>query len=296
MSSRGGSELVVRLLHSERARRALVLSLLALTWPVVAHAQPDEADVTPTVTPHASPANPPPANPPPANPPPASPPAANPRAANPPAAYPPAGYPPAGYPPPGYPPPGYPPPGAYPGWGAPPAPRWVYVDLKSDEPRVRIDRVIGSEHVPACYAPCRKMLDTGSVYVIGGDGVRTTSQFVLPDDRNAVTLDVQAGSSGRFAGGIILLAAGVAVGYLGLLVWEAGQISGIDSSSNSSNSTVRTGETMVLIGLPAAVLGLYLTITTHTTVTSSTGSTFTLDAPSRSHRPWIALTPRGLEF
>ena len=56
---------------------------------------------------------------------------------------------------------------------------------------------------------------------------------------------------------------------------------------------------MVLIGLPAAILGLYLTVSTHTSVTSSTGSTFTQEtpaAPRSRHRPWIALTPRGLEF
>ena len=52
-----------------------------------------------------------------------------------------------------------------------------------------------------------------------------------------------------------------------------------------------------MIGIPAALIGLYLTITTHTSVTSSTGSTFTQDdAAARASRPWIALTPRGLEF
>jgi hypothetical protein len=212
----------------------------------------------------------------------------------PPAGYPPPGYPPAGYPPPGYPPAGYPPPGAYPVWGAPPPPRWVLVELNSDDPRVRIDRVIGNNRVPACYAPCGKMLDTGSVYVIGGDGVRATSQFVLPDDRDKVTLDVQAGSSARMAGGIILMGGGIASAYLGFLVWELGKISEFDSTS--SNNGTRTGATMMLIGIPAAVLGLYLTITTHTTVNSSTGSTFTQEMTRPRKRPWIAFTARGLEF
>ena len=207
---------------------------------------------------------------------------------------PPPGYPPPVYPPPGYPPPGYP--GAYPGWGPPP-PRWVFVDLNSDDPRARIDRVVGGNRIPACYAPCRKMLDTASVYVIEGDGVRATSQFALPDDRDKVTLDVKAGSSARFAGGIILLAGGVAVAYLGSVVWELGKIGSIDGGAN--NNAVHTGVTMMLIGLPAAILGLYLTVSTHTSVTSSTGSTFTQEvprAPRPGHRPWIALTPRGLEF
>ena len=213
--------------------------------------------------------------------------------------YPPTGYPPPAYPPAGYPPPGYPPPGAYPGWAAPPPPRWVFVEVNSDDPRVRIDRVIGNNRVPACYAPCRKVLDTGSVYVIEGDGVRATSQFVLPDDRDKVTLDVQAGSTARMAGGIILVGAGVASTYLGFLIWEVGKFSEFEASS-SSNSGVRTGETMMLIGIPAALLGLYLTISTHTTVNSSTGSTFTQDTPHPRKRSWLALTPRltpfGLEF
>jgi len=269
-----GSAVVARLRVSARARRASALALLALVWPLAAHAQPAEnsspapaaetappttTPVAPTVRPYA---------------------------------------PPAGYPPPGYPPPGYPP---YPAWGAPPPPRWVLVELNSDDPRVRIDRVIGNSRVPVCYAPCGKMLDTGSVYVIEGDGVRATSQFVLPDDRDKVTLDVQAGSSARVAGGVILLGAGAASAYLGFLVWELGKISEFGSTtSSSSNDRVRTGAVMMLIGIPAAVVGLILTITTHTTVNSSTGSTFTQETTHPGKRPWIAftphLTPFGLEF
>ena len=272
----GGADVVVRLQHSARARRAGFLSLLAFVWPMAARAQPaaDEpapatgtaptmVPVPPTVTPYAPPQGEPA----------------------------PSGYPPRGYPPPGY-------PGAYPGWGAPP-PRWVFVDVRTDDPHVRIDRVVGNNRIPACYAPCRKMLDTGSVYVIAGDGVRTTSQFMLPDDRDKVSLDVQAGSTSRLAGGVILLGGGVAVAYLGFYVWELGKLGSIDSSSSNSSSAVHTGETMMLIGLPAIILGLYLTISARTSVTSSTGSTFTQEvprAPRSGHRPWIALTPRGLEF
>jgi hypothetical protein len=280
----GGSDLGARSQGFARARRAGVLALLALAWPLAAHAQSAAAPTAPTPAPAAAAATAQPAAP--------VAPEVRPYAVP---ASPPAGYPPPAYPLPGYPPPGYPPPGPYPGWGAPPPPRWVLVELNSDDPRARIDRVIGTNRVPACYAPCRKMLDTGSVYVIGGDGVRATSQFVLPDDRDKVTLDVKAGSSAQFAGGIILVGAGVAAAYLGFLVWELGKLSEIDSSS-SSNNGVRTGETMMLVGVPAAILGLYLTVTTHTTVNSSTGATFTQETPRPRHRPWLALTARGLEF
>lgn len=256
-----------------------MLSLLALAWPLAARAQPAGDEPAPATgqAPTMVPIAPTPYAPPPGSPAPSG--------------YPPPAYPPAGYPPPGYPPPGYP------GWGAPP-PRWVFVDVKTDDPHVRIERVVGNGRIPVCYAPCRKMLDTGSVYVIAGDGVRTTSQFVLPDDRDKVLLDVQAGSSARLAGGAILLGVGVAVSYLGLLVWDASKLS-VESSSPSPTNSAHTGETMMLIGLPAVVLGLYLTIGSHTSVTSSTGSTFTQEvprAPRSGHRPWIALTPRGLEF
>jgi hypothetical protein len=278
----GGSDLGARSQGFARARRAGVLALLALAWPLAAHAQSAAAPTAPTPAPAAAAATAQPAAP--------VAPEVRPYAVP---ASPPAGYPPPAYPLPGYPPPGYPPP--YPGWGAPPPPRWVLVELNSDDPRARIDRVIGTNRVPACYAPCRKMLDTGSVYVIGGDGVRATSQFVLPDDRDKVTLDVKAGSSAQFAGGIILVGAGVAAAYLGFLVWELGKLSEIDSSS-SSNNGVRTGETMMLVGVPAAILGLYLTVTTHTAVNSSTGATFTQETPRPRHRPWLALTARGLEF
>jgi hypothetical protein len=71
-------------------------------------------------------------------------------------------------------------------------------------------------------------------------------------------------------------------------------------TTSSSNNGGRTGAAMMLIGIPAAVLGLVLTITTHTTVNSSTGSTFTQETTRPRKRPWIAftphLTPFGLEF
>src|SRR4029077_1973154 len=89
----------------------------------------------------------------------------------------------------------YAPPGgyAYPGappqaWGSPygvPGGRLVYVELRSDDPRTRIDRVVGGARVPACFAPCQKMLETNSLYVIEGDGICATSQFMLLGDRGA---------------------------------------------------------------------------------------------------------------
>ena len=126
--------------------------------------------------------------------------------------------------------------------------------------------------------------------------MRSTSKFQLPDDRNSVVLDVQAGSTARLAGGAILFGAGLLTAYIGLLAWEAGAVSNISpGSSTSADRATRVGETLVIIGLPATLLGIYLAVTTHTTVTSSSGATFTRETPTRRW-PRLALTPRGLEF
>ena len=212
-----------------------------------------------------------------------------------------------GYPYPGAPPPGggYPYPGAPPpGWGPPygGGGRLVYVELTSDDPRTRIDRVVGGARVPACFAPCQKMLETNTLYVIEGDGIRSTSQFMLPDDRPSVRLDVQAGPTSRLAGGVVLMGLGIATLYIGAVVWEFGAVQNASANSFGSSTDTRDnsravsiGKTMVIIGIPAALVGLYLAVTTRTSVNSSTGATFTRAPPPRRRLP-IALTPRGLEF
>jgi hypothetical protein len=186
-----------------------------------------------------------------------------------------------------------------PGYG----PRWVRVVMNADDPRTRLDRVIGNATVPVCFAPCDKMLESNSLYIIQGDGVRATSRFMLPDDRESVTLDVQAGSTARVAGGAILLGAGLLSAYIGALVWSAGSIgnspefSGTTTTTRPNDSAVSVGRTMVVVGLGGAAVGLYLAMSSHTTVNSSTGSTFTRDTTRRPRAwPLLALTPHGLEF
>jgi hypothetical protein len=186
--------------------------------------------------------------------------------------------------------------------GAPSGTGGVLVELHTDDPNTRIDRVVGNATTPVCFAPCRKRLDRNNLYVIEGDGLRSTSQFLLPDDHDQVTLDVHAGSSARLAGGVVLMIGGGIVSYIGLLVWEVGTLShGLASYSNgdtrNSRSVADTGLVMMAIGIPATILGIYFAATTHTSVVSSSGATFTQDSPPPSRkRPLFALTPRGLEF
>lgn len=252
-----------------RVALALALMLTALAWATAARAQPADP---PSRQPPPAPGAPPPA---------------------------PAGGLPWGTP--------YAPPPGAPGsaeWGAaaapPPqlgmGPRWVYVELRSDDPRTRIDRVLEGTVIPVCFAPCRKMLDTNSLYVIEGEGVRATSKFVLPDDRDSVALDVQAGSTTRLAAGAILMGAGLVTAYIGALAWEASTLSNSFDGMAMANRSASVGETMVIVGVVGAVVGLSLALSTHTTVTSSTGSTFTRDDSAPRRSPLLALTARGLAF
>jgi hypothetical protein len=170
----------------------------------------------------------------------------------------------------------------------------IQVDVRADEPGVRLDRVQGQGISTAvCVAPCSKLVPRNNLYVIDGEGIRTTSQFLLPDDRNQVTLNVKAGSSARHGGGAVLLVAGLVIGYVGLMGLAATE-SGTGSQSDQG-ATIGGG--LLIGGLAAAIGGLYLVMTSSTTVTSSTGATFSKNdqVPARAGSS-VALTPRGLTF
>jgi hypothetical protein len=194
-------------------------------------------------------------------------------------------------------------------WGdpsAPPAPgnggRWVHVQMHSDDPRTRIDKVMGpGASIPVCFSPCDKMLDTSSTYIIQGEGIRATSRFMLPDDRDSVRLDVQSGSTSRVAGGAVLMGAGLITAYAGLFVLAATAVSNTASDLGTTTGQPQhhspvLGEVMILGGLAAGVVGLYLVASTHTTVSSSSGATFTRDTGAPRKWPRLALTPNGLVF
>jgi hypothetical protein len=177
----------------------------------------------------------------------------------------------------------------------------VFVEIKTSSRLVRIERVIApGTNYTVCVSPCRQVLPRNSVYVITGDGVRTTSQFVLPDDRDRVVLNVDPGSTGQAVGGGVLMGVGGITAYLGLIAAAASGLqfdSGTGSPGSTSNNTHNlktTGEVMIVGGLIAGVAGLYLLIDSKTKVTSSTGSQFS-EGPSHK-RGRFAFTTRGVEF
>lgn len=175
----------------------------------------------------------------------------------------------------------------------------VFVEVKSASRPVRLDRVISpGMTVPVCVSPCRQVLPRNSVYVITGDGVRTTSQFVLPDDRNRVVLDVKPGSSGNVVFGAVAAGAGLVSMYVGLVFVAASEFKEASYSYNERERDTGPGKTvggvMLVGGLLAGIVGLYYLLSTKTEVTSSTGAHFSeTPAPKRSR---LALTARGLAF
>lgn len=177
----------------------------------------------------------------------------------------------------------------------------IQVDLKADEPGVRLDRVQGAgAAATVCVAPCSRLVPRNNLYVIDGDGIRATSQFLLPDDRNQVTLDVKAGSSARHGGGAALMVGGLIVGYVGMITLELGLTSEAVSDGTTrdrSDKAATVGGVLLAAGVAAAIGGLYLMMTSNTKVTSSTGSKFSEDEHPRPRaKSSVALTPRGLTF
>jgi hypothetical protein len=94
----------------------------------------------------------------------------------------------------------------------------VFVDLRSEDPRVRLDRVLERKMTePVCLTPCGRALDRRDIYVIAGDGMPRTWRFALPADRKQVTLRVRPGSNTQAVVGAALAVMGslaVGVGYL----------------------------------------------------------------------------------
>jgi hypothetical protein len=177
----------------------------------------------------------------------------------------------------------------------PPAPPpGVFVEVRADDPRVRIDRVmLDGVPVPVCAAPCRQVLDRSSAYLLQGDGVVATSPFLLPDGSNQVVLDVHAGSRTKRMLGVALLVVGAGVTLVGF----GGVSLGGTFRGERGRREERNGLIMMGIGIPVAIVGWVLFRSARTSVVSSSGATFSDRGPRpRAPLPRLALTADGLSF
>jgi hypothetical protein len=170
----------------------------------------------------------------------------------------------------------------------------VYVEIKSASRPVRIDRVMAQGMtVPVCLSPCRQVLPRDGVYIITGDGVRSTSPFVLPIDRDQLVLEVTPGLSataavgiGATGGGLLSLFVGFGMALKDVVSW--------DGNAADPDKSPTKAELMMMGGLVVALFGVGLILASKTRVTSSTGAQFTETPPPKPSR--FALTARGLEF
>jgi hypothetical protein len=178
-------------------------------------------------------------------------------------------------------------------------PGGVEVQLHTDAPDVRIDRIVDGVAVPACVAPCGRVLPRDGVYVIDGPGVPRTQPFTLSASSGArTTLDVRAGSNLRHQVGVGAIAVG-GVAFLGGAAALA--VVGFHDLATLGEDVPRDPwpgrlTAVMLGGVPVFVVGLVLALSSSTVVTTGNGVTFSL-GPSGRPRAWkLALTPRGLEF
>jgi hypothetical protein len=180
----------------------------------------------------------------------------------------------------------------------PQTPGGVFVEVKSSSRPVRIDRVLGpGMTVPVCVSPCNQVLPRDGVYLITGDGVRPTSAFALPADRDRVVFDVHPGSSANATVGKVAAGGGLLSILVGLLIVLKSDLNSLGSDSEESRNKgpgKMAGGLMMLGGLMVEIVGVCLMVGSKTEVTSSAGAHFTeTPAPKRSR---FALTARGLEF
>jgi hypothetical protein len=172
---------------------------------------------------------------------------------------------------------------------AAPPPSGVYVELRSDDPGMRITQVTsGGQSWPACEIPCRRVLQRNITYIVESNQSPATSPFLLPDNVNRLTLDVQSGSQTRANIGTILAVVGGVVGLIGFIRL---------TTTGSSPQNDRTGLELLSVGGVVGISGIVLYRMSRTTVTSSTGSTFSEQRDrGATAAPAIALTPQGLVF
>jgi hypothetical protein len=130
---------------------------------------------------------------------------------------------------------------------------------------------VTSDHAtqPVCQAPCAQAIDTRAVYVIGGDGIPRTSQFMLPSDRDAVTLTVDRGSRAEWFAGLALIGVGGAGALAGFLL--------APHPETPSDGNMRASPVPLLLGLgglAVGALGAVLLFHAPTRVRSSSGRSF----------------------
>src|SRR6185369_4340479 len=116
----------------------------------------------------------------------------------------------------------------------------------------------------ACFTPCRDVLDLDATYVIEGEGIPASPPFLLPDDTDAIRLDVQAGSLRRTWLGTGLAAFGgvaVAWGLSTVIRARASGVKPLPGQPDPYDEDAKIGSIVIGVGVVSLFTGLVLRLT-----------------------------------
>jgi hypothetical protein len=145
---------------------------------------------------------------------------------------------------------------------APPATRFVHVRIEGTDD-AELEANLAGRWTIVCAGSCDAMLPAAADYRIEGPLIRTSPIFHLDGSAGErLTLDVNAGSSSAFNGGVVLVPVG-ALGILGgLAAVFFGQLATEGGSDPSAppvpNSALGPGLIVASLGAVAVVVGIVL--------------------------------------
>lgn len=138
----------------------------------------------------------------------------------------------------------------------------AFVHLEGDEDAVLEMRgPQGGDFAPMCQAPCDRAVPLDAMYRIAGSGLRKSPNFKLAStDGRPVVVDVNAGHTGGFVGGIVMTALGPVVALTGLMVYAVSSISFTYGGGGGSSTGKTTGGILMLSGLALTAVGIPLIV------------------------------------
>lgn len=163
----------------------------------------------------------------------------------------------------------------------------ILVHLEGDEDAVLElqDRNDKGSFSPVCHAPCDKMVPLDAMYRITGEGIRDSRPFKLAGaGGQAVSVNVNPGHRGAFAGGIVMTVLGPIALISGAFVYLAGSIRITTSSFSTDNDGLKvTGGVLMLGGAALTAVGIPLLVSNaRTKVTQEVGTPVRRDAMLRA--------------
>lgn len=169
----------------------------------------------------------------------------------------------------------------------------VHMEGDSDAVLEMQDRKETNAFSPVCNSPCNKVLPLDRMYRITGDGMKDSRPFKLSGSAGqAVSLDVNPGRRGAFAGGIVMTVLGPITLLTGSLVYLVGAAqSSLVYSSSSGFRTSGDGSGLKVTGGILMIAGAALTAVGIPLIVSNARTKVTQDVSSPVRKDGFLRTP-----